>query len=76
MYGDKGLTIATVILSVVGFIFLTPSLWATVTINGVATNALPSAYRIITIILVLAPVLFMILNTTGKLVLGRPKVVV
>jgi hypothetical protein len=74
LFGDRGLTIATVIVSIVGFIVFTPSLWAIVTVNGVERSP-SSVLRVITLILVLAPIVCMILNATGKLMLGRPKTV-
>jgi len=72
LFGDRGLTIATVIVSVVGFIIFTPSLWATITVNGVATSP-SNVLRLITLILVVAPIVCIILNATGRLMLGRPK---
>jgi hypothetical protein len=75
LFGDKGLTIATLIVSIVGFLLFTPSLWLTMTVNGVESSP-SNVLRAITLILLIAPVVCMILNTTGRLALGKPKTVV
>ena len=75
LFGDKALTIATLIVSVVGFLQNTPTLWLTMTVNGVQSSP-SNALRVITLILLIAPIVCMILNTTGRLTLGKPKPVV
>lgn len=69
--GDKGLSIATVVVSALGFALLTPSLW--VEAGASSAQGSPPVLRILTIILLLAPVAGMILFSTGKLALGKSK---
>jgi hypothetical protein len=75
LFGDKALTIATLIVSIVGFVLFTPSLWLTLTVNGVEKSSPSNVLRVITIVLLIAPVVCMILNSTGRLVLGKPNTV-
>jgi len=65
----------TLIVSIVGFLLFTPSLWLTLTVNGVQQSSPSNVLRVITIVLLIAPVVCMVLNSTGRLVLGKPKAV-
>lgn len=73
--GDKGLTIATVIVSVVAFVFFTPSLWLDylgyeadiATVGGTYSPILIP----ITIVMLIAPVVSIILFSTGRLALTK-----
>lgn len=77
LMGERGLTIATVILSAVVFLFLTPSLWLTGTLQVVTPEgqysepAMPQIALAVSIVLLIAPVVGMILFSTGKLALGK-----
>jgi hypothetical protein len=79
LMGERGLTIATVIISVFTFLFLTPSLWFAEGLRAVAVSAgAPPAItgRIllpITVVMLAAPVLCIILNASGKAALGKSK---
>ena len=76
LFGDKGLTIATVIVSALVFIFLTPSLWVAEGVRAMAIGSGAPAEmtkRIglpISLIMLAAPVVCIFLRSSGKLVLG------
>jgi hypothetical protein len=70
--GDKGFTIATVILSAVAFIFFTPSLWLEAGASADATSGHGAPLlRIISIVLLAAPIGCIILFSTGKLAIKK-----
>ena len=79
LMGERGLTIATVILSAVVFLFLTPSLWMTGSLHVVTPEAqyhepaVSQVTLVVSIVLLIAPILAMILFSTGKLALGKRK---
>lgn len=79
LMGERGLTIATVILSAVVFLFLTPSLWLTGSLEVVTPEgqysepAVPQIALAVSIVLLIAPIVGMILFSTGKLALGKRK---
>jgi hypothetical protein len=67
--GDKGYTVATIVMSAIAFLFFTPSLW----LEGIAANSGgPSSYLgVISFVLFAAPIVCMILFSTGRFVLAR-----
>ncbi len=68
--GERGLTIATVILSVVNYMLFSPMLWVAETgagLSGVPGFVLP------TFLIVAAPIVGIILNATGKFALSQGK---
>ena len=79
LLGDKGLTIATVIVSALIFIFLTPSLWVAEGMRAIAMES--GAPKEVTgrvgipvsIALLIAPIVCMFLHGTGKLALRTRK---
>ena len=80
LLGDRGLTIATVIVSVVVFIFLTPSLWIAEGMRAAAVETgAPEemTQRIglpISIIMLIAPIVCIFLNVSGKVALRKSRV--
>lgn len=79
LLGDRGLTIATVVVSVVAFIFLTPSLWIAEGMRAIAVETgAPDdlTQRIglpISVVMVIAPIVCIFLNVSGKVVLGKSR---
>ena len=76
--GDKGFSIATVVLSAFAFWIFTPSLWieagASADVTMLCSEASRRAgCRIFSIALLIAPIVSMILFSTGRLALRRPK---
>ena len=67
LFGDKGFTVATVLVSVIGFVFLTPTLWF-----SAANTDQPEGQTVVvvTVVMVLAPLVCIFLRSTGRLVLG------
>ena len=76
--GDKGLAIATVLISAVAFVFLTPTLWlefaAHETGYGAATGR-SRMFAIISMALLAAPIISMLLFSTGKFALRKRQTV-
>lgn len=70
LFGNRGLAMATTCLSSVVFVFMTPTLWLEHAAHaigaGAATNHGP-VLQVISIGLLLAPVVAIVLNSTGKL---------
>jgi hypothetical protein len=70
--GERTFATAVVAVSVVNYLFLSPSLWlaaAGVNFNhGLGSLSIPVT---ITVVLVLAPIAAMILHATGKVVIGK-----
>lgn len=72
--GDVILTVSIIMISIVNFIFLSPSLWlATIGAHFVPGVSSPYALVIITIILVLAPILCLILRQAGMVRPNHPR---
>lgn len=76
LFGERGLAIATVAVSIVSFVFLTPTLWMEALAHsfgyGQQTGTAP-ILRILVIAGLAAPIVGILLNATGKVVLGgRP----
>ena len=70
--GEVTLTVAVVAISVVNYLFLSPSLWlATAGANLQPGPGSPNVAIYITIVLVIAPVATLMLCKTGKVVIGR-----
>lgn len=67
--GDRGLTIATVIVSAIAFVFFTPSLWMATAGRMTAEGGGAFGLVVLSVILLALPVIGIILNSTGKLVL-------
>ncbi len=66
LMGDRGLTIATVIISALAFIFLTPSLWVGEGLRAMASSSTapmpPRLLLPITAVMLAAPVVCMLLG--------------
>lgn len=79
LLGGRGLTIATVVVSVVAFIFLTPSLWIAEGMRAIAVETGAPAevtQRIglpISVVMVIAPIVCIFLNVSGKVALGKTR---
>lgn len=81
LFGEKGLTIATMVVSAIMFIFLTPSLWISqgiVALGNAASQSQggPTVFNpllLISFILLLAPGVCMFLNASGRLTLAGAK---
>lgn len=77
LFGDKGLTIATVILSAIVFVFLTPSLWLAEGLRTIAveTGAPPKlTERVglpVSLVMLASPIVCIFLNMSGKIALGK-----
>ncbi|MGE3693526.1 MAG: hypothetical protein AB7F98_19290 [Novosphingobium sp.] len=69
LLGDKGLTTAIVLLSALGFIFFTPSLWITTVTTDFRQGGY--GYVIVSAIMVFAPLVCMFLRQTGRFALGK-----
>lgn len=82
LFGDRGFTIATVIISLVAFAFLTPSLWITEGLAQIGNAAARSQgaptimnpFVVVSLVLLVAPLLCIFLNSSGRVVLGRGSV--
>lgn len=76
LFGDRGLTIATVCLSAIIFVFLTPTLWlenaAHATGYGQASGQAP-VLQIASMALLAAPIPAIFLNGSGKLAFRRQR---
>jgi hypothetical protein len=81
LLGEKGLTIATMVVSAIMFVFLTPSLWLSqgaISLGHAGMEAgdkLPpfSPFLAISLVLLLAPAVCMFLRASGRLTLGAGK---
>lgn len=71
LFGDKGLSIAVVIWSAFVFMFLTPTLW----IDSVRAEETGTSAGLVSVsfLLVIAPVVGMLLHSSGKVALGKRK---
>jgi len=70
--GEKPFTIAVVAISVVNYLFLSPSMWiSTAAANLNSGGAPPNILVVITVICVLAPIGGFILYGTGKIMLKQ-----
>ncbi len=74
LFGERGLAIATIAVSVVSFVFLTPTLWMEALAHsmgyGQQTGTGP-VLRILVIAALAAPIVGIVLNSTGRIILGR-----
>ncbi len=70
--GDKGLTVATVVFSAVVFLIFTPTLWLEAGASADETSGYGSPiFIIISIAMLIAPIVSIVLFSTGKLVLKQ-----
>ena len=69
--GEVGFTVATIAISLVNFVVLSPSLWiATAGANLNTGPGSPNIVVIICVVLLVAPIVGFILRKTGKVMIG------
>ncbi|MEF2549085.1 hypothetical protein VQ045_18170 [Aurantimonas sp. E1-2-R+4] len=71
LFGDKGFAIATVVVTAVNYFFLSPSLWMSEAGSRVSGGSGNTEVWAFIVALLVAPIVCMILYSSGKIMLGK-----